>query len=144
MRTVYARDPNTEALSLLTGLNKFQYIWSVERWKPDRGGERWRVRGVPSGNRWRGLGRGGWRWSYGHSEATTLTVAWTTSWGAVADVVRSVWRFCHVRDDENLDSRGGGEDVEKRMDSRRWCRITKSWVRLDVGAAVWARCQGIA
>lgn len=38
-----------------------------------------------------------------------------------------------MRDDESLDSRGGGEDVEKRMDSRRSCRITKSWMWLDVG-----------
>ena len=38
-----------------------------------------------------------------------------------------------MRDDESLDSCGGGEDVEKRMDSRRSCRITKSWMWLDVG-----------
>ena len=47
----------------------------------------------PVENHWWGLGLGGWRWSYGHLEATTLTVAWSTSRGVGVDVVRSVWRF---------------------------------------------------
>lgn len=55
----------------------------------------------------------------GNDHIGILTAAWAIDGGAGMGIRRSNWRFCHVRDDDSLDLWGGGEDVEKWMDSRR-------------------------